>query len=201
MIEATSEKPILFLQRHGQSENNAAKVFTCKRLDPNLTAHGRRQAADLVAFYRDAGVGRVVSSTSRRAAQTAEIIATGLGVPHEQDPDLVEVDVGDLEGKAEDDPANMTWFLDRMTRWILHREEIPFPGGESLTAVHARLDRARQRYLDKPTDQPTLLVAHCALIAVWLGRDGVVEAIDDVILPNAAVAGYFSFPRQWRRVR
>jgi probable phosphoglycerate mutase len=189
----------VYLQRHAQSANNARKVFTCKKLDPDLTDKGRSQAAELVEFYRRAGVARVVSSTARRARQTGEIIAAGLGVELDCDADLLEVDVGELEGKSEADAQNMRQFRAHMTGWLFEGRTDAWPGGESLDQVRRRLDRLGEKYFRDPG--PTLLVAHCALIAVTLGLDGGGASLDDVILPNAGVAGFFEPPGQWRRVR
>ncbi len=189
----------VFLQRHAQSANNARKVFTCKKLDPDLTEKGRSQAAELVEFYRAAGISRVVSSTAHRARQTGEIIAAGLGVELQCDEDLLEVDVGELEGQSEADAENMRQFRAHMTGWLFEGRDEPWPGGESLSQVRSRLERVRQRYFR--ADAAVLLVAHCALIAVILGLDGGGSCLDDVILPNAGVAGYFDPPGRWRRVR
>lgn len=189
----------VYLQRHAQSANNARKVFTCKKLDPDLTEKGRSQAANLVEFYRQAGVEEVVSSTARRARQTGQIIAAELGVDLYSDPDLLEVDVGDLEGKSEADAENMGQFRAHMNGWLFEGRGAPWPGGESFTQVRSRLDRMRKKYFHP--DRTVLLVAHCALIAVILGLDGGGSCLDDVILPNAGVAGYFDPPGRWRRVR
>jgi broad specificity phosphatase PhoE len=88
---------------------------------------------------------------------------------------------------------------DRMNGWLFAGPPEPWPGGESLSQVQKRLERIRRRFFQ--SDAPVLLVAHCALIAVILGLDGGGSCLDDVILPNAGVAGYFDPPGQWHRVR
>ena len=39
-----------YLQRHGESANNVAHVFTCRRLDPGLTERGRAQIGAAAAI-------------------------------------------------------------------------------------------------------------------------------------------------------
>lgn len=50
-------------------------------LDPPLTEHGRRIAADTGQWLAGEGIAAVYSSTSRRARQTAEVIAQFNGAP------------------------------------------------------------------------------------------------------------------------
>ena len=67
----------LFLVRHGQSEWNAVGRWQ-GQADPSLSDLGRDQAFEAGRVLGD--VDAVVASPQRRAHETAEILATGLGI-------------------------------------------------------------------------------------------------------------------------
>jgi broad specificity phosphatase PhoE len=46
------ERETMFLQRHGESETNISKLFTCRKIDPSITENGRKQIEDKAYFYR-----------------------------------------------------------------------------------------------------------------------------------------------------
>lgn len=86
----------LLLARHGESEWNAEGRWQ-GRADPPLSGQGRKQAA--LAVDRLGSLDAIVSSTLRRALDTAMIISEGLGVgPVVLAPDLVERDAGEWQG-------------------------------------------------------------------------------------------------------
>ncbi|NLF05657.1 MAG: 2,3-bisphosphoglycerate-dependent phosphoglycerate mutase [Actinomycetales bacterium] len=94
----------LVLLRHGESEFNAAGVFT-GLLDVDVTERGREQAALGARLLEAAGLApeRTWTSPMRRAAATTEILARELGLdPATVTPSwrLAERDYGSLTGVA-----------------------------------------------------------------------------------------------------
>ena len=79
----------LLCARHGQATTGPDHIWTPE--DP-LTDLGRRQAEELAGYIaeRKALPTRILASPFLRAMQTAEPIATLLGLPIEQDPRLGE---------------------------------------------------------------------------------------------------------------
>jgi broad specificity phosphatase PhoE len=69
----------IFFLRHGESEGNDARVIQ-GREDFPLSAAGRKQAQQVAAWFTDKRIDTVLSSPLKRAAQTARIIASVLGV-------------------------------------------------------------------------------------------------------------------------
>jgi len=67
----------LFLIRHGQSEWNAAGRWQ-GQADPSLSELGREQAFEAGRVLGE--VDAIVASPQQRAHETAEILATGLGI-------------------------------------------------------------------------------------------------------------------------
>ena len=65
----------MYLLRHGESEANAAKVFSGRRGDPALTEAGRRQASAQADVLAASGISTIWSSPLRRARQTADEVS------------------------------------------------------------------------------------------------------------------------------
>jgi glucosyl-3-phosphoglycerate phosphatase len=72
-------EPGLLLVRHGQSTWNAIHRWA-GQADPPLSEEGRRQARQLARRLRSFPFGVVVSSDLSRAAETATVVAEGLGL-------------------------------------------------------------------------------------------------------------------------
>jgi probable phosphoglycerate mutase len=135
------------------------------RGDPPLTAAGRRSAEALagrLAAKLPAGT-RIVTSPSRRAHETAAIIA-GRMAPAvlETDERWLEADFGDLEGLTfvEIDARNP----DLATRLAAGDVEIDWPAGEAAAALHDRVAAAWAELLAE--ERPTIVVSHAGPIRI-----------------------------------
>ena len=120
----------LFLIRHGETEWSLSGQHT-GRTDLPLTANGEDQARALEPLLRAIPFDRVLISPARRAQRTCAL--AGLGGSAEINPDLVEWDYGNYEGRTSRDIRG-----DRPD-WNVFRDGCP--GGESVDAVTARADR------------------------------------------------------------
>jgi probable phosphoglycerate mutase len=87
----------LVLIRHGESLANAEGRLQ-GHLDIPLSDRGRRQAERLGERLASLGVGALYTSTLLRAKETAEMVATRLGLTLEERAALMERNVGELEG-------------------------------------------------------------------------------------------------------
>ena len=98
---------MLYLMRHGESEANRLGL---SGMDMPLTDKGRRQAHETPL---PDGITQVVSSTLRRAKETAEIVAERLGLPSPTVlPEFDELSFGRYEGKLVDDWLNSMYLND-----------------------------------------------------------------------------------------
>ena len=151
----TTRATRLVLVRHGATEHSAEGRFSGRNALP-LDEVGQRQAAAL-ATRRYGDVAAVVSSPLLRARQTAEAIATPLGLPVQTIDDLVETDFGSWEGLtfAEAGAADP----DRMPEWLASPDVAP-PGGESFTAVGRRVRRAREAVIAAHPEAVVVMVTH-----------------------------------------
>ncbi len=99
-IDPIRDLPDLWVLRHGETEWNVAQRLQ-GRLDSPLTPHGVAQAELQGRILRQQSLPqgtRCVTSPSGRALRTAQIVACDLNLRVEQDPALMEIDLGDWQG-------------------------------------------------------------------------------------------------------
>lgn len=162
--------------RHGQTDwNRDDKLQGSSDIPLNDT--GRGQAVEAARVLADSGPWTaVVSSPLSRARETAEIIATRLGLELGPSyPDLAERDYGALEG------SSSTTAVDSYP----HRD---YPGAETLDHVARRGRRAVAEIFEDYGDDDVVIVAHGTLIRYTLAtlagfpvegiRNGTVSTID-----------------------
>jgi broad specificity phosphatase PhoE len=155
----------LFLVRHGQTAWHRANRYA-GRVDLELDATGRAQAAVLADWAATAALTAVVSSPLRRAVQTARPAAAAASLPLACDDRLREVDFGRAEGlrlaelRTSDPDAVRRFEADPATH--------PLPGGEDPVSAAAR---GRDCLLDIAAAHPggrVLVVAHNTLLRLVL---------------------------------
>lgn len=86
----------LYLIRHGETEWERTGQHT-GRTDITFIASGETEARELGKYLRDIQFAHVLTSPLQRARQTCEL--AGLDKVPKIEPDLVEWDYGDYEGK------------------------------------------------------------------------------------------------------
>jgi probable phosphoglycerate mutase len=124
----------LVVVRHGRSEWNASGRFQGQQ-ESELDDVGRAQALASAEVLSRVAPSLVLSSTSRRAVDTAEAIGRAAGVRAEADPDLREIALGGWEGltRAEIEVA----FPDEFDAWQAGRD-VRRGGGETYAECGAR---------------------------------------------------------------
>jgi broad specificity phosphatase PhoE len=122
--------PRLFLVRHGNTDWAETHHFT-GRTDIPLNAHGEENARKLAVRLAGMSFIKVFSSPLQRAKRTCEL--AGLGAGAQIDPDLMEWDYGQYEGRSSIEVHK------EHPEWDLFRDGAP--GGESPVAIAARADR------------------------------------------------------------
>jgi broad specificity phosphatase PhoE len=174
----------LILIRHGESEANARGIIQGRK-DYGLTDLGREQARRVAARLAagDRPV-RLLSSPLLRARQTADIVAAALGLPVEEEPGLLEYDVGAISGLT--GPEVRERFPDVVAAF--RRGERPrFPGEEGREAFWVRVGAVLEAVQHR--GEHVVAVAHggvisaaCAMIAgLEPGRLGQFEAANCAI--------------------
>jgi len=125
---------VLYLARHGETAWNLSGQHT-GRTDLPLTERGERNALALGERLRGLTFAKVLTSPLQRAMRTCEL--AGFGGAAEIEPDLVEWDYGQYEGRR-----TVEIHAERPD-WDLFRDGCP--GGESPDQVSARADRVIER--------------------------------------------------------
>jgi probable phosphoglycerate mutase len=166
----------ILLVRHGQSEWNALGRWQ-GQADPPLSDLGRLQAR--AAVHALGAVGAVFASDLVRAAETATIIATELGVgPVVIDADLRERDAGEWSGltRPEIDERYPGYLPESRGAFAPHdrtkAEERRPPGWESDESVLARALAAISRIEIEVGSGDVLAVTHGGLIYTVEGHLG-----------------------------
>ncbi|HXH22606.1 MAG TPA: histidine phosphatase family protein [Dehalococcoidia bacterium] len=164
----------VILVRHGETASNRDRL-ALGRKDVPLNSLGLAQAARLgkaIALERAAGTtfAAVYSSPLVRARQTAEAIATALGLEVTEAPELIEMDVGEMDGLTgaelrERHPEFLrSW-------WGPEAGIVRMPGGESLQEVQDRawplIELVRDTY---PAEAAVIAVSHNFVIRALICR-------------------------------
>jgi broad specificity phosphatase PhoE len=169
-----------YFVRHGESEGNAARIFT-GQTDSPLTARGRQQAAAVAEELAKVKFDRIVSSDLSRTRDTAETIARRQGMRVEVVPELREIDVGERTGKTFDETAGMPgWNDDGFVSW---------PGGETLDQVLARTLGAIARLTRESPGKTILVVGHGGVNRILLSHFlGILPKLDRSPATNTNVS-------------
>ena len=128
------ELPIVYLARHGETAWSLSGQHT-GLTDLPLTEHGEHTARRLGERLKRLTFLKVYSSPLQRARKTCEL--AGFGSVAEIDPDLVEWDYGEYEGRRGAD------IRAERPDWNLFRDGCP--GGETPKQVSERADRVISR--------------------------------------------------------
>jgi probable phosphoglycerate mutase len=160
---------IVWYIRHGENPANLTGELSCRHVDYPLTGRGIAQAEELAGNLARAdgpAPAALYASPLRRANQTARIIGDRLGLPVATLDGLRELDVGDLEGRRDEEAWRA--FLDVAYGWLAGDHDRAYPGGEDFRQALARVRAALRRVLENPPGSQVLVVGHDGLIRVAL---------------------------------
>ena len=154
--------PVIHLARHGETAWSLSGQHT-GRTDLPLTERGERNARALGERLRGLAFAKVFTSPLNRAVRTCEL--AGFGAVAEIDPDLVEWDYGQYEGRRTAE------IHAERPDWQLFRDGCP--GGESPDQIGARADRVVGRVRAVKGNVLVFSSGHFlrVLAARWLGLD------------------------------
>lgn len=157
-----NEELRIYLARHGET----AWSRTGRRTgltDLPLTELGELNARKLRRRLNGMTFAKVVTSPLHRAMRTCEL--AGFGRVAEIDPDLVEWDYGEYEGRTTAEIRS------ERPGWSLFRDGCP--GGESPRQIAARADRVARRLRESIGDALLFSSGHFlrVLAARWIGAE------------------------------
>jgi broad specificity phosphatase PhoE len=154
--------PIVYLARHGETAWSLTGQHT-GLTDLPLTERGERNAQRLGERLKGLTFAKVFTSPLRRASRTCEL--AGFGPVAEVDPDLVEWDYGQYEGRTGAEIRK------ERPEWQLFRDGCP--GGESPNQVDTRAHRVVARVREVQGDVLIFTSGHFmrVLASRWLGLE------------------------------
>jgi len=174
-----SDVPTVYLARHGETEWSKSGQHT-GRTDIPLTAPGEAAAKQIATRLAGIAFARVFSSPLGRARRTAELA----GFAPEIDPELMEWNYGDCEGRKTVDIRK------ELPGWDLFRDGAP--NGESVRQISDRADRVVARH--KAMRGNVLVFAHGHILRVlaarWVGQP---VAFGRALLLSTATISILSF--------
>ncbi len=160
-----------FVMRHGESEKNLKNIVSSDPLSNNLTERGKAEVRQAAHTLSHTGIDIIYVSPFMRTKETAEVVASILGIPHSAlrfDERLRELDFGALSGKP-------------LADFVAYRDaqESPFtdamPGGESYKEAKRRFGDFLYEIEAAESGKRVLIVTHGigleSLLAVARGAD------------------------------
>ncbi len=151
---------MLWLIRHGETEWSLSGAHT-GRTDLPLTPAGEQKAAAIRGKLGGRDFALVLVSPMERARKTCEI--AGYGDVAQVDPDLLEWNYGDYEGKT------TAQIRKERPDWFLFRDGVP--NGETIEQVAARAEKVIDRAVSADGDAALFAHGHILriLAARWMG--------------------------------
>ncbi len=153
----------LYLARHGQTQENIARIFQ-GHLPGTLTEEGKRQATALGEELQQARLDAIISSDLKRVTDTVVLSVGKRDLPWEQTPLLREIDWGDWTGlplasvNRNNLPSNAetrNMLYERAGRFLEHLKE-HYDGKCVLAVAHGQINRAIEAHIRgiMPEDMP-----------------------------------------------
>ncbi len=157
----------LILVRHGETEHNRTRL-TLGRADVPLNDRGRAQAVALAAsFVRPPAA--IYTSPLVRAFDTARAIAAATGVAVVTEPDLIEMDIGEMEHLTGAELRER--YPDFLRLWLSgEAADARMPAGETLREVQTRAWAAIERMRAEHADAEIAAVTHNFVILTVVCR-------------------------------
>lgn len=170
---------LVYVARHGETAWTLSGQHT-GRTDLPLTERGERNARSLGERLRGIEFQKVFTSPLQRAARTCQLA----GFNGELDPDLMEWDYGQYEGRKTLD------IRQERPDWRIFRDGCP--GGETLEQIRDRADRviARLRALGGTTLIFSSGHISRVLAARWLGLEVIAAQYFLLSTASLSILGY-----------
>jgi probable phosphoglycerate mutase len=158
--------PLLYLARHGETEDNARLVFQGQS-GKGLNSRGRAQARRLAERMKRARPSAIVSSDLERAVETATIVGEACGLVPTTDPELREVDIGTWTGKSHDEVK--ATYPEEWAAWS-NGLDIRRGNGETYAELAVRIEKAVLRIASTVERDPVLVVSHGGSIKSYVSK-------------------------------
>ena len=148
----------VILVRHGETEWNRLRRIQGGNSNIPLNENGEQQAESVALRLKAEQIQAICSSPLQRSLDTAQAIARHHQMEVDLEPDLVELNLGELEGTLIDDLVKS---FNELLITNSQGEALPrVPGGESLIEVQQRAWGAVQRLVSQHPEGVIVVVSH-----------------------------------------
>jgi broad specificity phosphatase PhoE len=176
--------PSIILIRHGETDWNIEGRYQ-GQADPPLNSQGLLQAQELVQDLGNSAIDILYTSPLLRTKQTANIIASDLGISVIDEPRLMEIHQGDWQTRLRSEIEHL--YPELFSNWETNPWKVSPPGGEHLSEVQTRVYQAVDEILRNQSHQTIGLVTHRIPIALIKVRYQNMnpDIVRTIHLPNA----------------
>ena len=148
----------LILVRHGETDWNKERRIQGGFTDTELNEAGRKQAERIALALKNEKLTALYSSPLKRALKTAQAIAKFHNLKVETDPNLREVNSGEINGLSlEEIKAS---YPDFWREWKESENPLRFPEGESLEELQNRAWGVIKGIIQRHPDGAVVVVCH-----------------------------------------
>lgn len=187
----------LFLARHGETTSNVLRALDTAHPGADLTDRGREQAQKLADRLENEAIDTILVSHLVRTQQTAEPLATRLGITPIIDPRIAEISAGQWEMERGEEAYGS--YVGTVRAWLESDPHRRMPGGETGQEVIDRFSAGVNAAA--ATSETLLVVAHGAVLMTWgnmVADRGDIPVLHHMV--NTAVAELEGEPGAWRVV-
>ncbi|WP_127529526.1 histidine phosphatase family protein [Paenibacillus kobensis] len=156
----------IYLTRHGETQWNIEHRMQ-GHLDSPLTDKGRRQAQSLGERLSDTHFAAVYTSSSPRAATTAELIISGRDIAIHKSDALREIHMGEWEGRSD---VREAFPEDDVLFWERPHLYVPNNGGEGFQDVLNRAVPFMQTIAARHAGEEILVVSHTVTLKLLMSH-------------------------------
>ncbi|MBM3141830.1 MAG: histidine phosphatase family protein [Chloroflexi bacterium] len=154
----------LILVRHGETAWNQERRIQGGSSDVELSEVGRKQVERLGLALKETEIDAIYSSPLKRALDTAQAIASQHQLTVQVEPDLREMEVGELEGVSIAELG--TSFSQFLLQWRQGQGLEKLPGGESVVDLADRVWVTVQFIIKKHQQETVVVVSHFFAVVV-----------------------------------
>ncbi len=156
----------IYLIRHGETDYNRKGIVQGSGVDTDLNALGRSQAKAFFDSYHHIPFKKVYTSCLKRAIQSIEGFLQ-LGIPHEMQKGLNEINWGYREGQ-QITPEEDAYYHSVLAAWADGNVSLRLDGGESPADVQDRQKPVMDLILSRPEEDVILVCMHGRAIRIML---------------------------------
>jgi len=150
-----------------------------------LNEHGRQQARRLANYIRNMGITALYTSDTKRALETAELLAERLGFTPIVDARLREREIGLWQGLTKNEME--TWYPADYAKLRADPQGYAVPGGESRADVQKRMVAFFEELQQKEQGETVGIISHTTAIHELLEVLTPGRSSDDIIVTNTSV--------------